>query len=75
MSGHAHEALSDARNLALLYNAVIKNPNIVGAEYKKILVAGKGMPRPIQKLMKRIAETGTVTTEDLDRYIKEEIKA
>lgn len=74
MSGSSHEALSDAKNLAYLYNAVIKNPNIVGSEYKKVLENGKGMPRPIQKLMKKIREEGSATDKDLERFIKEEIK-
>ena len=48
MSGTNHEALSDAKNLALLYNAVLKSPQVVGIEYKKVLENGKGMSRPIQ---------------------------
>jgi len=74
MSGTNHEALSDAKNLALLYNAVLKNPQVVGIEYKKVLENGKGMPRPIQKLMKQLRESGAVTDKDLERYIKEEIR-
>ena len=50
MSGTNHEALSDAKNLALLYNAVLKSPQVVGIEYKKVLENGKGMPRPNPKI-------------------------
>lgn len=74
MTGTLHEALSDARNLANLYNAIIKNPHIVADEYKKILENGKGMPRPIQKLIKKLSEEGTVDSQDFEQYIREEIR-
>lgn len=73
MIGTNHEALSDAKNLALLYNAIIKNPHIVADEYKKVLENGHGLPRPIQKLMNKIREDGVVDQQDLDRYIREDI--
>ena len=74
MAGTNHEALSDARNLAQLYNAIIKNPHIVADEYKKVLENGKGMPRPIQKLMKKLREDGNVDSLDFERFIREEIR-
>lgn len=74
LSGTEHEALSDAKNLAYLYNAVIKNPEIVSREYMKIIESGRGMPRPIQKLIKKMREDGKVEATDLDRFVKEEIK-
>lgn len=74
LTGTEHEALSDAKNLAYLYNAVIKNTDIVSKEYLKILESGRGMPRPIHKLMKKIKEQGSVDQKDLERFIKEEIK-
>lgn len=74
MSGNSHEALSDAKNLAYLYNAILKNSNIVGTEYKKVLENAKGMPRPIQKIMKKLRDDGAVDQADLERFINEEIK-
>lgn len=74
MSGTEHEALSDAKNLAYLYNAIVKNPDFVSREYMKIIETGRGMPRPIQKLIKRLREQGSVDQKDLERFVKEEIK-
>lgn len=74
LSGSEHEALSDARTLAYLYNAILKNPDIISREYMKIIESGRGMPRPVQKIIKKIREDGKVDSTDLERFVKEEIK-
>ena len=69
-----HDSLSDAKNLMLLYQAFLKNHNIIKEEYLKVLVHNSHLGVPIQKLLNKLIEEKTVTLDDLYFYINEELR-
>lgn len=72
--GDAHDPQSDAINLSLLYNAFITEKRILKEEYLKVLLHNPHLPTPILKIMTKLVDEGTVTTDDLLKYIDEEIQ-
>ena len=72
--GTQHNALSDAINLAYLYDALLKNKDIVKDEYKKVLAKMRHLPDPVHDVLKDLASGKTVTPEDFEHYVEESLK-
>ena len=72
--GKAHDAAADAYNLIKLYKAFYEKKDIVEKEYQLTITRNNKMPAPILKLMRRIAEGETVSSEDLKKEISECLK-
>ena len=71
--GEAHDPEYDAINLANLYDAFMKNKEIVLTEFKKNISRATYHPAPVDKVMKKLTKGETVTPEDLESYMKEYI--
>ncbi|MFA5421697.1 MAG: 3'-5' exonuclease [Bacilli bacterium] len=69
--GTKHDPLDDARNLARLYDAMHKNPQLLTEEYKKILIKNKNLPSPLPKLVNQLAKGESVTPEEFEEMIHE----
>lgn len=72
--GQQHNALADALNLAYLYEAFIKNKEILKNEYKKVIFHERHFPEPVSKLLQELSEGKNVSPEDFDLFVKESIK-
>lgn len=72
-SGEKHDPLADAINLVYLYNAFIKNKDIVSDEYKKLLFNYKKMPAPLVELLKKLKEKEEVSIKDLEAIIEKHL--
>ncbi|MDY0345428.1 MAG: 3'-5' exonuclease [Bacilli bacterium] len=69
--GIKHDPLDDARNLALLYDAMHKNPDLLAQEYKKVLAKNRSLPSPLPKLINKLTKGEPVTPEDYEEMIRE----
>lgn len=72
--GTQHNALADAINLAYLYDAFLKNKDILAVEYRKTLGMYRHLPEPIHRAVERLANGETVKPEEFDDYIKDSIQ-
>lgn len=72
--GTQHNALADAINLAYLYDAFLKNKDILAVEYRKTLGMYRHLPEPIHRAVERLANGETVKPEEFDGYIKDSIQ-
>ena len=70
----AHDPRSDAINLANLYEAFIKHPDIIKEEYKKALLKVSHFPQPVKDSVMRLVDGQDVTAADFDKYVKEYLK-
>ena len=68
--GPNHDPSSDAINLCSLYDAFIKNTNLVREEYKKVLGKFTRVPEPIKPLVVKLLNGETVAPGELDDEIK-----
>lgn len=73
-TGTAHDPEADAINLAYLYDAVMKNPDLTVEEYKKVLQKPHHMPDPIAKVIIKLAQGEDVTVQEFEEGLKEYIK-
>jgi DNA polymerase III alpha subunit (gram-positive type) len=69
-----HDPVSDAVNLAHLYQAFLTKKTYVHEQYKKILVANNKIPEPIHNVIVKLANGETVTPDILDEEITKELK-
>lgn len=69
-AGDAHDPRVDAINLANIYNAFVKNKELVADEYKKVLALGNHMPEPVAGVVKKLAAGQDVTAQDFEEEIK-----
>lgn len=72
--GQQHNALADTLNLIYLYDAFLKNKEIVTNEYRKTLGMYRHLPEPIHLAIEKLSKKETVTGEDFERFIEESIK-
>ena len=71
----AHDPVSDAVNLARLYDAFIKEKDILKEEYKKaITFTSSHLPDPIKNVINKLNNNEDVTPSDFDTFIKESLK-
>lgn len=72
--GEKHNALADTINLVKLYDAMIKNEEILTQEYIKTLSKAHGLNEPISSLVKRLlVEKKETSYEDFVELIKESL--
>ena len=69
----AHDPVSDAVNLAHLYQAFLTEKNFVHEEYKKILVANNKIPEPVHQMIVKLSQGESVTPQMFDEEIKKEL--
>jgi hypothetical protein len=74
LKGKAHDALADAYNLIDLYKAFLAHPEIVEAEYKKVLAKMTHFPVPVIRVLQKLNKGETVTPDDYEKEIKESLK-
>lgn len=72
--GTQHNALADALNLVYLYEAFLKNKDIVKVEYRNVLKQMKHLPDPVHDLIIKILEDNNVTAEDFDKMIEHSLE-
>lgn len=72
--GTQHNALSDALNLVYLYDALLKNKDIMKEEYMKVLAKMRHLPEPIHNILQDLVNNKTVSHDDFERYVEESLK-
>ena len=72
--GKAHDPLYDALNLGKLYNAFLKNKEIVLEQYMKVLSRANFGPQPVSKAIRKLVNGETVTPTDFTDLIRDYIK-
>ena len=72
--GTQHNALMDAINLAYLYDAFLKNKDIVKEEYIKVLAKMRHLPDPVHDVLQQLVEKKNVSYEDFENYIDQSLK-
>ena len=72
--GTQHNALSDAINLAYLYDAMLKNKDIMKDEYMKVLGKMRHLPDPVHSVLEDLASGKTVTPQDFEKYVEESLR-
>lgn len=72
--GQAHDPLYDAKNLMLLYKAVMKKNDIVFENYLKVLTNMRHMPQPIQETIKKLINGENVKSEEFLKSVHDYIE-
>ena len=70
----AHDPASDAVNLARLYDAFIKNTELVKSEFKKSVIHTIHVPDPIKTVITKLTNGESVTPEQYDAFVKDYLK-
>ena len=70
----AHDPEADSINLAKLYDAFMRNKDLVLQEYKKVLANNRKLPEPVLHIVRKLYEGKTVSSDDFDEAIKVEIE-
>ena len=73
-AGTQHNAYADALNLAYLYNAMVKNLDIMKEEYRKVLGKMRHLPEPVHEVIAQLVEGKEVTPQDFEKMIEESLK-
>ena len=73
IEGNEHDPLSDAINLKNVYQAFLKERNILKKEYLNLIVSNQSY-NPIRKVLKKLINDQKVTLKDLMTYIDEDLK-
>lgn len=69
--GEAHDPQNDAINLSRLYDAFMREDEVVLSEFKKTLSRSTFNPSPIDKAIKKLLKGSSITPEEFESYIKE----
>ncbi len=72
--GTQHNALADTLNLVYLYNAFIKNREILKNEYRKTLGMYRHLPQPIHQAIEKLANKENVTAEEFEKFVDDSLK-
>ncbi len=72
--GVAHDPEYDAIMLMKLWNAFMEKKDIVFVHYKELLKKQSKLPGPILKTVRKLSDGGTITADEYDALIKEDIK-
>ncbi|HZJ89835.1 MAG TPA: 3'-5' exonuclease [Bacilli bacterium] len=70
----AHDPLNDALMLAGLYDSLFKNTDLIVGKYREMLLGLTKIPRPYKKLIQKIVKEGQATSDDFEKFIREEIE-
>lgn len=71
--GQAHDPLFDAENLMLLYEEFLTKRSITQEQYKNVLMNNTSYPRPIARAINKLKDNGSITIQDLDKLIEDEL--
>lgn len=74
MAEPAHDPVSDAINLARLYDAMLKSPMLVQSEYKKAVLHINHFPEPVRNVLEKLNQGEDVTASDYDNFVKDYIE-
>jgi len=72
--GTQHNALADTLNLVYLYDAFIKNTEIVVKEYRKTLGMYRHLPEPIHLAIQKLANNEPVSAEEFENYVRNSLQ-
>lgn len=72
--GTQHDAYADALNLAYLYDAMLKNKDILKVEYKKVLGQMRHLPEPIHNVIVQLLKGENVTPDDFEELVKKSLE-
>lgn len=72
--GTVHDPLYDAKNLATLYDAFMKNKTIVYEGFLKNISRMTFNPTPVNQVVKKLLNNESVSPEDFKQYIKDYIE-
>ena len=70
----AHDPVSDAVNLARLYDAMLKSPMLVQSEYKKAILHTNHFPEPVRRALEKLNNGEAITPEEYDSFVKDYIE-
>lgn len=69
--GTPHDPYFDALNLAYLYDAALRQPDILLREYAQVLKNMRHLPVPIQKTVTQLLAGGNVSAEDFHQLMED----
>lgn len=72
--GKQHNALDDTLNLVYLYDAFLKNQEIVVNEYRKTLGMYRHLPEPIHLAIDKLSKKENVSAEEFESYVRNSLK-
>ena len=72
--GKQHNALADTLNLVYLYDAFLKNKEIVVNEYRKTLGMIRHLPEPIHLAVEKLSRKEDVSAEEFESFIRNSLK-
>lgn len=72
--GTPHDPLYDAKNLAYLFDAIVRRSDVVAEEYMKVLSHGRHLPPPIQEILKKLGGGESVSPEDFRAAVRHAIE-
>ena len=72
--GTQHNALADTLNLVYLYDAFIKNTEIVVNEYRKTLGMYRHLPEPIHLAIEKLSKKENVSAEEFESYVRQSLQ-
>ena len=72
--GTQHNALADTLNLVYLYDAFLKNTEIVVNEYRKTLGMYRHLPEPIHLAIEKLSRQENVSAEEFESYVRDSLK-
>ena len=70
----AHDPVSDAVNLARLYDAMLKSTVLVQSEYKKAILHTNKFPEPVRRALEKLNNGESITPEEYDSFVKDYIE-
>ncbi len=72
--GTQHNALADTLNTVYLYDAFLKNKEIVVNEYRKTLGMYRHLPEPIHLAIEKLSKKENVSAEEFESYVRNSLK-
>ena len=72
--GTQHDAYADALNLAYLYDAMLKNKEILKEEYLKVLAKMRHLPEPVHEAIVKLVSGNEVTPEQFAGLVEDSLK-
>ena len=72
--GIQHNALADAYNLVYLYEAFLKNKNILKTEYMKVLAKQRHVPEPVRRVVQDLSNGKDVSPQEFEQYVEESLE-
>ena len=72
--GTQHDALADTYNLVRVYDAFLKNKEIVKNEYRKRLGMYRHLPEPIHLAIEKLSRQENVTAEEFEKFVEQSLE-